>query len=186
MKITLVRHAQVLESYIGKYNGHIDIPLSEHGKVQAKELANIFKNEEFDKVYCSDLLRARETLDPFNITTEITFTPKLREKSWGKHEGKSFDEIEDSGIKYKNFEQWLKALDGEDIKIYQGNLKEYFYKTILESKYKNILIMTHAGFIKTLIGVVQKSPIEEVFALNLTYSSYVVFNKNDKIGRAHV
>ena len=52
MKITLVRHAEVLESHQGKYNGHIDISLSENGRLQAIELAHKLKDEDFDSIYC--------------------------------------------------------------------------------------------------------------------------------------
>lgn len=171
MKITFVRHAEVIEEYKGKYNGHIDIPLSEYGKQQAKELAYSLKDEVFDKVYCSDLIRARETLEAFDLDVETIFTEDLREKSWGVHEGKSFEEIEASGIKYENFEQWLEALDGENIEVYRKNLSHYFYNTLLKDTSKNILVFTHSGFIKTLYSVVQKCSIEKAFSIELPYAS---------------
>lgn len=176
MKITLVRHAQVLESYIGKYNGHIDIPLSEHGKFQAKELAQKLQDEVFDAIYCSDLLRTRETLEAFDYTATPIFTNKLREKSWGIHEGKSFDEIQDSGIIYKDFEQWIRALDGEDIEDYKRNVENYFYNTIRKIQAKHILIVTHSGFIKTLLSIEQNTSLKEAFNINLSYSSYIQLN----------
>jgi len=181
MKITLVRHAEVLESYQGKYNGHIDISLSENGKLQAKELANKLQDEDFDRIYCSDLLRAKETLDAFEIKIEPIFTSRLREKSWGIHEGKSFDEIQDSGIIYENFEQWIKALDGEDIYEYKDNAKDFLYNTILSSKSKNILIVTHSGFIKTILSIVKKYSLEDAFSIKLPYSSFVVINEENLI-----
>jgi len=176
MKITFVRHAEVIEEYQGKYNGHIDIPLSQNGKLQAKKLALKLKDEKFDKIYCSDLLRARETLDAFNYTTKPIFSEKLREKSWGIHEGKSFDEIQKMGIKYENFEQWVSALDGEDIQTYTDKVKHYFYTTILNKKSSNTLIITHSGFIKTLLGIIQNSPIKETFNIQLPYGSYIILD----------
>ena len=176
MKITLVRHAEVEEVYKGKYNGHIDIALSQNGKTQAKELAEKLKDEVFDSIYCSDLLRARETLKEFNSTLTPLFTPRLREKSWGIHEGKSFDEIQDSGIIYKNFEQWINDLDGEDIQEYKKRAEDYFYNTILKTKAKNILIVTHSGFIKTLLSIHKNISLKEAFKINLPYSSYIQLN----------
>lgn len=180
MKITLVRHAEVEKNYQGKYNGHLDISLSKNGKLQAKELANRFQDEDFDKIYCSDLLRAKETLDAFDTQVEVIFTSKLREKSWGIHEGKSFDEIQDSGIIYESFEQWVNALDGEDIYQYKANVKNFLENTLLNEKSKNILIVTHSGFIKTLVSIIQKSSLEQAFSLDLPYSSFVVIS-NDNI-----
>lgn len=178
MNIMLVRHAEVLESYIGKYNGHIDIPLSKHGKEQAQKLAQRFKNENFDAIYCSDLLRARQTLEPFIRNTEVIFTSELREKSWGIHEGKSFEEIEASGIIYENFNQWIDALDGESIDLYSQRVKEYFSSTILQSKKKNILVITHAGFIKILLTHIQNISIEDTFTTKLPYASSILLQKD--------
>ena len=65
MKITLVRHAEVDEAYHGCYNGHIDIGLSKRGEEQAIALAEMFSASEFDALYCSDLLRAKKTMQYF-------------------------------------------------------------------------------------------------------------------------
>lgn len=180
MKITLVRHAQVIEEFQGKYNGHIDIPLSLDGKKDVKKLAKKLKAEKFDKIYCSDLLRARETLDAFEYKIKPIYTKELREKSWGRHEGKSFQEIQSEGIEYKNFKQWIDALDGEDILSYQRKIKNYFYKTIFRQKQQNILVITHAGVIRTILSIVKNCSLEETFMFKLPYSSYITLN-TDKI-----
>jgi len=172
MKITLVRHAEVIQKYQGRYNGHIDIPLSQNGIAQAKKLAKELKNIKFDKVYCSDLLRAKQTLEQFNLNKEVVFSEKLREKSWGVHEGKSFNEIQATGIKYENFQQWISALDGEDIANYSQKIENYFKNTIFKQKEKNILVVTHSGVIKTLISILENISLEDAFAIKLPYASY--------------
>ncbi len=174
MKIYFVRHAEVSKEYIGKYNGHIDIPISKNGKQQAKELGKKLSPIHFDRIYCSDLIRAKQTLDNFGLNQEVIYSKKLREKSWGKHEGMSFEEIEKSGIKYENFKQWISALDGEGIESYTHSLEKYFKEIILQDKSENILIVTHAGVIRTLLSVIQKIPLEESFKTKLSYSSYIV------------
>ncbi|MEA2098722.1 MAG: histidine phosphatase family protein [Campylobacterota bacterium] len=177
MKIIFARHAEVIQTHIGKYNGHIDIPLSQNGKNQAKELAKKLQSEKFDRIYCSDLLRARETLDAFEFSRKPIYTDKLREKSWGKHEGKSFDEILSEGIEYKNFEQWLSALDGEDITDYKNRVEKYFNEVLVKDTAKNILVITHSGFIKTLIGIIKESSLEKAFCTKIPYSSFIIYNK---------
>lgn len=179
MKITFVRHAEVIEEYIGKYNGHIDIPISQNGKKQAKELAKRLKDIKFDKIYCSDLLRAKQTLELFELNQEVIYSEQLREKSWGKHEGKSFDDILNEGIEYKNFQQWISDLDGEDIASYKNRVKKYLNDAIFKDKSKNILIVTHSGFIKTFISIIDKISIEESFRISLPYASFLTFNKQN-------
>ena len=180
MTITLVRHAQVIEEYQGKYNGHIDIPLSKDGELQAKKLKDSLSTEIYDAIYCSDLLRARQTLEILGYEVKAIFSHRLREKSWGIHEGKSFQEIEESGIKYQNFEQWLHDLDGEDIDDYTNNVEKYFDETIYKSKAKNILIITHSGFIKTLLSIIKQISREKAFSQNLDYASYVKLKYTNK------
>ena len=179
MIVTLVRHAEVKEEYIGKYNGHIDIPLSQNGKNQAKEVAKKLSHVKFDKIYCSDLLRAKQTLEAFEYELEPIYSEKLREKSWGRHEGKSFEEIQEEGIEYIDFEQWLLALDGEDLDSYKRRVKEYFYETIFKEDYENILVVTHSGVIKTMLGIVKNLSLEETFAIELPYSSFITIDTSE-------
>lgn len=183
MIITLLRHGEVIEEYQGKYNGHIDIPLSKNGKLQVIQIAATLKNENFDAIYCSDLLRAKQTLEAFEYKVTPILTKNLREKSWGIHEGKSFQEIEESGIKYKNFEQWLNDLDGENSQEYINNTYKYFKDNIIDSQNKNILIVTHSGLIKSILSLLLKIPMEESFSKNLPYSSYIKLEKNDNTFR---
>lgn len=174
MKITLIRHAEVIKEYQGKYNGHIDIPISKSGEEEAKKLATKLKNEKFDKIFCSDLLRAKQTLKAFDLDIEPIYTDKLREKSWGIHEGKSFDEIETLGIEYINFEQWISELDGENIQDYQDKIKNYFFETIFKQKKENILVVTHAGAIRILLKIIKNLPYEEAFCIKIPYLGCVV------------
>lgn len=176
MKITLVRHAEVIKEYQGKYNGHIDIALSPKGRDDAKKLAEKLHNIKFDKIYCSDLLRAKETLEAFSYEVEPVYTKELREKSWGKHEGKSFEEIQAEGIKYIDFEQWISSLDGEDIFTYKQRVKDYFYETIFKQEAQNILVVTHSGVIKTILSLIKNISLEEAFSINVPYSSFITLD----------
>ena len=176
MKITLVRHAEVIKEYQGRYNGHIDIGLSQHGETQAKELAKQLENIHFDAIYCSDLRRAIETLSAFTLRTKPIYTALLREKSWGRHEGKSFAEIEEEGIRYENFTQFINALDGEDVEVYIQRIKEFFYETLFTLEADNVLVLTHSGVIKTLLHLTKEISLEEAFCTSLPYSSFITLD----------
>lgn len=60
MNIYVVRHGQDEDNANGILNGHRDMPLTELGKEQAKQLAQKIKdtNIVFDKAYSSPLQRA--------------------------------------------------------------------------------------------------------------------------------
>jgi len=177
MLITLVRHGEVDEKYHKKYYGHLDISLSHKGKRTAQLLANKLSTKHYDAVYCSDLKRCRETLEPFHFDVPVRYSSRLREKSWGRHEGKSFDEIiEMEEFEYENFEQWLHALDGERFDSFIRGVKSFFQEFLLEHSYKNILVMTHAGVIRVLISIIQNISLEEAFSTPLDYASYILLD----------
>lgn len=177
MMITLVRHAQVEEGYHNRYNGHIDIGLSQRGYDQAYTLARHFEENRFDAVYCSDLIRARETLKPIHIKVEPYFTDQIREKSWGRHEAKTFDEIMMmEGQRYESFDQWMALLDGEDFTTYTVRIKHFFTVYLPAQGYKNVLVITHAGAIRTLISVVKGIPIEAAFGVHIGYADYITLD----------
>jgi alpha-ribazole phosphatase len=177
MKIILVRHAEVQEDFLGKYNGHNDIGLSKKGYEQSLTLAKKYQKAGFDAVFCSDLLRARETLKPFNLKCEPIFTSELREKSWGRHEGKSFEQIHAEGIDYINFEQWINALDGERVEDFRQRVLNYFYETVFKQEAQNILVVTHHGVIKMLLSLLQNITLEKAFSTEVPYASYVILDR---------
>jgi broad specificity phosphatase PhoE len=181
MRVTLVRHAEVQERYKNCYNGHNDIGLSENGEAQAKELAKELDEMEFDAVFCSDLRRARESIKHSLHVENAIFTQRLREKSWGKHEGLSFDEIIAQGeIEYKEFLQWIEALDGEAHEEYTKRVKEFFLEFLPSLKKENILVVTHAGVIRVLMSIVKKISLEEAFSISVKNASLTVVDFKEK------
>jgi len=178
MLITLVRHGEVEEAYHKRYNGHINISLSSKGEAEAQQLAEHFKDKTFDAVFCSDLKRCRQTLDAFDLQgIRPVYTQALREKFWGRHEGKSFDEIiQSEAFSYENFEQWINALDGEDYTAYIKRVEAFFKGFLLESSSGNVLVMTHAGVIRVLMHLLKNISLEEAFCQPFAYANYITLD----------
>jgi alpha-ribazole phosphatase len=178
--LTLVRHGEVEGRFKGCYNGHLDMGLSAAGRRTARRLAEHFRSAPFDAVYCSDLRRARETLKPFALDANPRYTEALREKSWGRHEGKSYEEIvAEEGIAYESFEQWLDLLDGEPYDVYLERLHAFFEEIVLAQRYESVLVMTHAGVIRGLLSLFGGMSLEEAFSVALPYGSFVTFKSMD-------
>ena len=174
MNITLVRHAEVDEAYHRCYNGHIDIGLSTKGKEEAKLLGKHHKEQAYDAVFCSDLQRCKQTLEAFELSVKPVYTAMLREKSWGRHEGKTFDEIiESEAFEYENFEQWINALDGEEYPAYIQRVESFFKGFLPANSYENVLVITHAGVIRVLMHLLQEISLEEAFSKSFAYSNYI-------------
>ena len=180
--ITLVRHGEVEEAYQRCYNGHNDIGLSQKGKEEATLLADCFHDRTFDAIYCSDLKRCQQTLHPiiqnskFKIQN-LNYTPLLREKSWGKHEGMTFDAIaKRDGLVYKDFLQWINALDGEPYDAYIERINRFFTEHLPQHPQENVLVVTHAGVIRVLMHLLQNITLEEAFSVNFPYSAYTTLD----------
>ena len=172
MTLYLFRHAAVEERYRGCYNGHLDIPASSEGLKEAKERFKTLESVDFDAVFCSTLQRAKQTLQSFSLEKEVVFSDKLREKSWGRHEGKSYDEVVlMEGCSYENFDQWIEVLDGEPYKDFRENIVQ-FLSQLKCVKGENILVVSHAGVIYNLIHLIKKISLEEAFHINLSYGDY--------------
>jgi len=177
MLITLVRHGEVEEAYHKRYNGHIDIGLSIKGRAEAKALGLALRTKNFEAIFSSDLKRCKQTLEGIDLDIRPTYTSMLREKSWGRHEGKSFDEIiamED--FKYENFEQWINALDGEPYSSYIQRIENFFKGFLPEASSAEVLVITHAGVIRVLMHLLQGISLEEAFSKPFAYANYITLD----------
>ena len=92
-RLYLVRHGETVWSLSGQHTGQTDIPLTDQGEQDARELAVRLRGMSFSRVFTSPLQRARRTseLAALNRVTEIE--PDLAEWDYGDYEGRSAAEI---------------------------------------------------------------------------------------------
>lgn len=159
--VYIVRHGETDWNVEKKVMGHTDIDLNEKGVTQAKKLAVILKNIQFDVIFSSDLIRARRTAEivVFERKTIIQTTKLLRERYMGRLEGKSWV---NTSKKLKLLWNKLSKLNDQERKKYNLHKVENdndvlnrfipFIKNISTKHYgKNILIVTHGGLIRLLL-----------------------------------
>lgn len=94
-ELWLVRHGQTDWNLANIVQGHSDIPLNDTGLTQARELAEKLAGTHFDALYCSDLIRARQTADILaeSLNLEVVIEPRIREIRQGVWEGYSIPDI---------------------------------------------------------------------------------------------
>lgn len=61
LTVYVIRHGETEANKNGVFQGHLDVPLSKKGYMQAERVAEALKDVRFDAVYSSDLSRAYET-----------------------------------------------------------------------------------------------------------------------------
>lgn len=170
-RLILIRHAQIGSQYTGRYLGSTNVPLSEAGCRQAGKLAGVLGKLRPEKIFCSPLLRARQTVEA--ITKEfcpiVEFDDNLREIGFGRWEGLTFEEIADrdpAGVR-----QW--AAGGIDFTFPDGERTNHFIERIelaldriIKDPIPIIAVISHGGVIRFMICAL----------LGLEYEKYLLFN----------
>jgi broad specificity phosphatase PhoE len=87
--LLLVRHGETDWNAEGRLQGHTDRPLNDHGRRQARALADRLVGDDIVAVYSSDLSRAHETAEIIGerLGLPVVTDPDLRERNWGNWEG---------------------------------------------------------------------------------------------------
>lgn len=158
MRLYLVRHGETELNKEFRFIGRTDIGLSENGRLQAETVAERFSKKKIKAVYSSDMLRAVQTAE---IITEphglnVKQVEGLREIDFGNWEGLTYYEIEE--MDGDHLTAWIE--DPININIPKGETWEHFESRVLKSlssiieeeKDGEVIIVSHGGPIKLLVG----------------------------------
>jgi broad specificity phosphatase PhoE len=93
--IYLARHGQTAYNLEGRFQGHLPVALDDTGRAQALELAERAAAHRFAVLWCSPLLRARETADAVARVTGLDphEDARLAETDAGEWTDRSFAEV---------------------------------------------------------------------------------------------
>ncbi|WP_415841199.1 histidine phosphatase family protein [Paenibacillus typhae] len=99
LELVLLRHGHTQWNKERRYLGSSDLPLlpeERDGLAAHRELPEL--TGDFWRIYCSDLLRCRETLAaavPW-LEDQAVYDPRLREMSFGEWEGCTYEQLSDN------------------------------------------------------------------------------------------
>lgn len=158
--IYLTRHGETEWNEKKLIQGQSDIPLNKNGELQAKILGKFLENINFDAVFSSDLMRAKDSAKI--IVSEknlVVVTIKaLRERNFGRFEGKSLillrKSIGEVMLVTKEKQKKLKLFDVENDEDIVTRLIPFMKKVAGKYLGKNVLMVTHGGLIRAFLGYV--------------------------------
>ena len=121
-RLLLVRHGETDWNRDGKFQGQIDVPLNDNGRVQAGFAAEFLKDVHLDFAVSSSMLRPKETAEiilQHHPDVKLKLYHGLWEISHGLWEGKFESEIEDGfpGLlkQWKEFPATVQMPEGENL-----------------------------------------------------------------------
>lgn len=163
--ITLLRHGESEANKAEILQGQIDSPLSETGKLQARQVSQKWLDTgvQFDHLISSPLLRARQTAEiaaeVLGYQEDIEIDPVWMERSFGNLEGKSRSQIQQIVPPVDYFHPFEKiGGTGESqldlyIRASQG------LQQLIHRKSQRILVVSHGALIgKALFSILGITP----------------------------
>ena len=93
-RVYLVRHGETAWTLTAQHTGRTDLPLTEQGERQARELKASLTALSFDRIFSSPLQRARRTAELAMPHARVEEDDDLMEWDYGAYEGKRTADIE--------------------------------------------------------------------------------------------
>ena len=91
--VYLARHGETVWTITGQHTGLTDLPLTERGERNARELGERLRGMAFAKVFTSPLRRAMRTCELAGFAPVAEVDPDLVEWNYGEYEGRRTDHI---------------------------------------------------------------------------------------------
>ena len=92
-EVWLARHGETAWSVAKRHTGRTDVPLTEHGHLQARRLGPALAGTDFARVLCSPLLRARQSCEEAGLIDRAELRDELIEWDYGDYEGMTTAQI---------------------------------------------------------------------------------------------
>lgn len=151
MKLYVIRHGLTDSNIKGIYNGTLDEDINEIGISQAIQTKELMKDNKYDIVYCSPMIRAKHTCDIINDKNiPVIYDARLSERTLGNLDGKILTEEGFSKESFFDYNYKSTDIKFEDLPTLFKRVHNFLDEIIEENKNKNILIVTHGGILKAI------------------------------------
>ncbi|HSX13734.1 MAG TPA: histidine phosphatase family protein [Chlamydiales bacterium] len=178
MRIVLCRHGETQWSRSGQHTSFSDIPLTQTGESQAKDLRQKLSKINVSQVYTSPMQRAKRTCELAGFSNFL-IEPLAVEWNYGTYEGLTTPEIWNTN---PNWNVFLNGAPGGETPDQVACRADQLIEKWTRDK-KDILLFSHAHFLRTLAARwIYLSPAAgRNFGLTVASISVLGFERNQRI-----
>jgi probable phosphoglycerate mutase len=164
MELYFFRHGETDWNVEGRIQGHVDVPLNDKGRGQARSLVPILKKLGIQALLSSDLCRASETAEliakPLGLPVHVS--EGLREVHFGRIQGLNREEIATQfGFTFAR-DVMARTLSDAELVQYGTETSEKVINRVThafidllakhgQGQYQKLAVVTHGGVIRRLI-----------------------------------
>lgn len=149
MKLYVIRHGQSQTNLTGCYTGWAQVPLTPKGIADAQGIRPLLEKTSFDKIFSSDLIRAKQTAENAIPGCSYEETPLLREICLGSLEHQPIASVP-ADIKEKNNVIGYAAYGGESREAFEARIST-FMGAMETLECDCVAAFTHLGVLKGML-----------------------------------
>ena len=189
-KLVLVRHGESEWNVLGKWTGSTDVHLSEKGFHEAALLGKATQDIAFDYAFCSEQIRAFETMQGLvdaaqQIDVPYERSATLNERDYGDYTGMNKWELRDK-IGEDEFNHIRRDWDhpvpgGETLKMVYARAVPFYQHNILPKlrEGKTVLVVSHGNALRALIKYLENISDEDVANLEMPFGNIMIYDVDD-------
>jgi broad specificity phosphatase PhoE len=164
-RVYLARHGESDWNASNRFQGHSDRPLTELGRNQAHELADLVAGQNVEAIYSSPLMRALETARIVADRTGLAVITRddLREVDTGSWSGLSRAQVQARFP--EGFERWISGgagwEDGESYDEMAARVLAALQEIAAAHPHGRVLVVSHGGPIRAIQAAANRMEIHE-------------------------
>ncbi|MBU4261606.1 MAG: histidine phosphatase family protein [Proteobacteria bacterium] len=184
-----MRHGQIEQFQPRRFVGQLDLPLTDAGKIQARDMRDFFKDIKLSRIFTSPLRRTVQTAELVagDRIIDIKPVPELAEINLGAWEGLTVAEV---GKRFPG--EYEKR--GEDLAHYRTEGGESFadlaqrslpvFTRLAMENAGPLLVVAHAGVNRVLLASLQQLPLKDLLLIPQDYCCLNIINLDN--GNWHI
>lgn len=184
-RVYLMRHGEVQNGGEKRYNGHIDVDITEKGIEQMHRLARFLKGKKISAVYSSDLIRSVRGAEIISQSTGVAYTAirELRERSVGAWEGLTAEEIQE---RYPaEYDAWradflnYRPPNGECVYDVRDRIVPLVRKLITGHAGQEIAMLLHGGVNRIILADAVGLHLQNLFRIEQSFGALNIIDYFD-------